>query len=140
MENLVKIKLDAVENERHWICTLERKVEQLTRPSSSSLGTISDTHHGSDFDNDNVLGTFSIFEAIEASTAARCAFTITKRNSGPNAGLMNSGNLCYSNAIFQAFASCKQITTLFGNPSPENHDNIQLCYKFTTYAIKFDDD
>jgi hypothetical protein len=134
LENSVKIKWNAGENERlnDRISTLEQKVKQLTRPSSLSLGTISDTHHGSDFDNDNVLGTFSIFQAIEPSTAATCAFTITKCNSGPNAGLMNSGNLCYSNAIFQAFASCKQITTLFGNPSPKNHDNIRLCYEFTT--------
>ena len=43
----------------------------------------------------------------------------------------NSGNLCYSNAIFQAFASCQLITT-FGNQSPQNHDNIRLCYEFTT--------
>ena len=134
LENSVNTILNAGDNEKlnDRISTLERKVKQLTRPSSLSLETISDTHHGSDLDNDNVLGTFTTFQSIKPSTAATWAPTITKRNSGPNAGLVNSGNLCYSNALLQAFASCQQITTLFGNPSPKNHDNIRLCYVFTT--------
>ena len=134
LENSVNTILNAGDNEKlnDRISTLERKVKQLTKPSSLSLATISATHHGSALDNDNIIGTFTTFESIKPMTAATWAPTITKRKSGPNAGLVNSGNLCYSNAILQAFASCQQITTLSGNPSPKNLDNIRLCYEFTT--------
>jgi ubiquitin C-terminal hydrolase len=51
----------------------------------------------------------------------------------PNSGLKNSGVLCYSNAIFQALASCYQRTTLFKDtiPTPkQDHDRFRLCYAF----------
>jgi ubiquitin C-terminal hydrolase len=34
----------------------------------------------------------------------------------PNAGLSNTGVLCYSNAIFQALASCNHLKTFFDTP------------------------
>jgi hypothetical protein len=37
-------------------------------------------------------------------------------NEMPNAGLSNTGIICYSNAIFQAFASCNHLTTFFDTP------------------------
>ena len=46
---------------------------------------------------------------------------------------MNSGVLCYSNAIFQALASCYQRTTLLNDPIPtpkQYHDRFRLCYAF----------
>jgi ubiquitin C-terminal hydrolase len=56
---------------------------------------------------------------------------VVKRcTSQPNAGLKNSGKLCYSNAIFQAFKSCNHRTTLFDDPPQQNHERIPLCYKF----------
>jgi ubiquitin C-terminal hydrolase len=34
----------------------------------------------------------------------------------PNAGLSNTGIICYSNAIFQALVSCNHLTTFFDTP------------------------
>ncbi len=46
--------------------------------------------------------------------------TRCKANQGndemPNAGLSNTGVICYSNAIFQALASCNHLTTFFDTP------------------------
>jgi hypothetical protein len=39
----------------------------------------------------------------------------------PNAGLSNTGVTCYSNAIFQALASCNHLTTFFDTPPQQNH-------------------
>ena len=50
--------------------------------------------------------------------------------SKPNAGLKNSGKICYSNAIFQALASCNHHTTLFNDPRQQNHERFELYYAF----------
>jgi len=55
---------------------------------------------------------------------------VTRCNSQPNAGLKNSGSVCYSNAIFQAFASCNHRTMLFDDPPQQNHERTPLCYEF----------
>ena len=55
---------------------------------------------------------------------------VTKCNSQPNAGLKNSGSVCYSNAIFQALASCNHRTTLFNDPRQQNHERFELYYTF----------
>ncbi len=55
---------------------------------------------------------------------------VTRCNSQPNAGLKNSGSVCYLNAIFQAFASCDHRTALSDDPPQQNHERIPLCYKF----------
>ncbi len=55
---------------------------------------------------------------------------VARCNSQHNAGLKNSGSVCYLNAIFQAFASCNHRTTLFDDPPQQNHERTPLCYKF----------
>ncbi len=46
--------------------------------------------------------------------------TLCKANQGndemSNAGISNTGVICYSNAIFQALASCNHLTTFFDTP------------------------
>ncbi len=38
----------------------------------------------------------------------------------PNAGLSNTGIICYSNAIFQALVSCNHLTLFFDTPPQQN--------------------
>jgi ubiquitin C-terminal hydrolase len=51
----------------------------------------------------------------------------------PNTGLINTGMICYSNAIFQALASCYRTTTLFNHSlhAPnQDRDRFRLCFAF----------
>jgi ubiquitin C-terminal hydrolase len=48
--------------------------------------------------------------------------------SKPNAGLKNSGKICYTNAIFQALASCNHRTMLFNDPPQQNNERFELYY------------
>ncbi len=52
-------------------------------------------------------------------------------NEMPNAGLSNTGVICYSNAIFQALASCNHLTTFFDTPPQQNHEHFVLYYAFS---------
>jgi hypothetical protein len=52
-------------------------------------------------------------------------------NGMPNAGLLNCGKICHSNAIFQALASCNHRTTLFNDPPQQNHEHFALYYAFS---------
>jgi hypothetical protein len=60
--------------------------------------------------------------------------TRCKANQGndemPNAGLSNTGVICYSNAIFQALASCNHLTTFFDTPPQQNHECFVKYYAF----------
>ncbi len=49
----------------------------------------------------------------------------------PHAGLSNTGVVCYSNAIFQALASCNHLTTFFNTPPQQNHECFILYYMFS---------
>ncbi len=49
----------------------------------------------------------------------------------PNAGLSNTGVICYSNAIFQALASCNHMTTFFDTPPQQNCERFLLYYVFS---------
>jgi ubiquitin C-terminal hydrolase len=49
----------------------------------------------------------------------------------PDAGLSNTGVICYSNAIFQALASCNHLTTFFDTPPQQNHEHFVLDYAFS---------
>ncbi len=111
-------------------------MKQLTRSSPFSFGTISPPHGSNvqDFCNDNVVGTFDTFETVgqkSSRTTKTHAIMLTRCKSTRNAGLLNPGNLCYSNVIYQAFASCKHFTTFLDDPPCQKHDNILLCYEFT---------
>jgi hypothetical protein len=61
--------------------------------------------------------------------------TQNKANQGnkemPNAGLSNTGVIRYSNAIFQALASCNHLTTYFNTPSQQNRERFVLYYEFS---------
>ncbi len=48
----------------------------------------------------------------------------------PNAGLSNTGVICYSNAIFQALASCNHLTTFFNTPPQQNCERFILYFAF----------
>jgi len=47
-----------------------------------------------------------------------------------NAGLRNQSVLCYSNAIFQAIASCNHLTTLFQTVLSDNQRCFRMNYEF----------
>jgi hypothetical protein len=61
--------------------------------------------------------------------------TRCKTNQGndemPNAGLSNTGIICYSNAIFQALVSCNHLTTFFDTPPQQNCERFVLYYVFS---------
>ncbi len=57
---------------------------------------------------------------------------LTRARITRNAGLSNPGNLCYSNVLYQEFASCKHFTKFSNDPPSQNHDDFPLCYEFTT--------
>ncbi len=52
-------------------------------------------------------------------------------NEMPNAGLSNTGIICYSNAIFQALASCNHLTMFFDTPPQQNCECFVLYYAFS---------
>jgi ubiquitin C-terminal hydrolase len=52
------------------------------------------------------------------------------RSDSPHAGLDNSGILCYANAIFQALASMRHLTTLFNVPPPDTVTTYPLNHAF----------
>ena len=76
------------------------------------------------------LDTFKSLGQQRRRTARTHGEVVTRCNSQHNAGLKNSGSVCYSNAIFQAFASCNHRTTLFDDPPQQNHERTPLCYEF----------
>ena len=76
------------------------------------------------------LDTFKSLRQQKRRTARTHEEVVTRCDSQHNAGLKNSGSVCYSNAIFQAFASCNHITTLFDDPPQQNHDCTPLYYEF----------
>ena len=47
-----------------------------------------------------------------------------------NAGLQNQSVICYSNAIFQAIASCNHLTTLFNDILRDNQKCFKMNYEF----------
>jgi hypothetical protein len=55
---------------------------------------------------------------------------VTQRNNVANAGLSNSGVVCYSNAIFQVLASCNHLTAFFSNSPSQDHERFRLYYAF----------
>ena len=56
---------------------------------------------------------------------------LTRSRITQNAGLRNPGNLCYSNIIYQAFASLKHFTKFSNDPPSQYHDDFRLCYEFS---------
>ncbi len=49
----------------------------------------------------------------------------------PNAGLSNTGVICYSNVIYQALASCNHLTTFFNTPPQKNRECFVLYDAFS---------
>ncbi len=49
----------------------------------------------------------------------------------PNAGLSNTGVICYSNLIFQALANYNNLTTFFNTPPQQNHEHFVLYFLFS---------
>jgi ubiquitin C-terminal hydrolase len=49
----------------------------------------------------------------------------------PNAGLSNTGVICYSNAIIQVLVSCNHLTTFFDTPPQQNYECFVLYYAFS---------
>mgnify|MGYP006159147037 FL=1 len=140
---ILRTRVDTLENSienknlTDRISDLEKKVEQLSRDQPFSFGTISPSHASDlqDFCNDNLIGTFDTFEHVEKKkprTSNTHAIMLTRATNIRNAGLSNPDNLCYSNVIYQAFASCKQFTKFSNDPPSQNNDDLPLCYEFTT--------
>ncbi len=53
-------------------------------------------------------------------------------NDSPHAGLVNTGVICYANAIFQALASLRHLTILFNVPPSYNSGTFPLNHTFCT--------
>jgi hypothetical protein len=140
---ILRTRVDTLENSienknlTDRISDLEKKVEQLSRDQPFSFGTISPSHASDlqDFCTDNLIGTFDTFEHVEKKkprTSNTHTIMLTRATNIRNAGLSNPDNLCYSNVIYQAFASCKQFTKFSNDPPSQNNDDLPLCYEFTT--------
>jgi hypothetical protein len=75
---------------------------------------------------------------LETETECTTSKKIIRNNSDQrritlgNAGLQNQNVICYSNAIFQAIASCNHHTTLFQNFPTDNQRCFKLNYEFIT--------
>jgi hypothetical protein len=120
------------------IKNLEHMVLDLTKTSVSSLQTLS-------VDQPSQIDPLIGFSTWSVSTGWGQARNRTSRthedmltrcesnqsNGMPNAGLLNCGKICYSNAIFQALASCNHHTTLFNDPPQQNHERFALYYAFS---------
>jgi len=61
---------------------------------------------------------------------ARTHADMLARSDSPHAGLDNSGVICYANAIFQALASMRHLTTLFDVPPPDTVTTYPLNHAF----------
>ncbi len=127
------------ENLQLRINALEQRVKHFIDTSPLSLLTISVQQNSFDpllyqfGEGDALIGTFSIFKSLGQQrhrTARTHGDVVTRCKSQTNAGLKNSGKLCYSNAILQAFESCNHRTTLFDDPPQQNQERIPLCYEF----------
>jgi hypothetical protein len=102
--------------------TSDSVAQESTAPTRTSKN--GDTGNGT-ASTDQVTQHNRIFNEIRANAGR------TRCRSPRNAGLENSGKVCYANAIFQAFASCTLYTTSFDDPPQQNHERIPLCYEFS---------
>jgi ubiquitin C-terminal hydrolase len=111
-------------------------VQDLIKTSALSLPTLSVGQNSKIDPLDPLIGCFSTFPVSKGLGQSRQCTARTHQNmlkrceSKPNAGLKNSGKICYSNAIFQALASCNHRTTLFNDPRQQNHERFELYYAF----------
>jgi ubiquitin C-terminal hydrolase len=132
LENRINVVETQNQNLHLRITMLEKKVQDLMKPSlnlpSFSMGSSSVI--------DPIIGLTTFPYRSRGEQKNRTVTThehMLTRLGMPNSGLKNSGVLCYSNAIFQALASCYQRTTLFKDPIPtpkQDHDRFRLCYAF----------
>ncbi len=124
------------QNLQRRIRKLEQTVQDLIKISALSLPTLSVGQNSKIDPLDPLMGCFSTFPVSKDLGQSRQCTARTHQNvlkrceSKPNAGLKNSGKICYSNAIFQALASCNHRTTLFNDPHQQNHECFELYYAF----------
>ena len=143
LENRISFIETQNQNLQMRITTLEQTVKNfmdtnlaLSLPSISvpqfSVGHLSDQFGNGDALIGTIAGldTFKSLGQQKRRIARTHGEVVTRCNSQHNAGLKNSGSVCYSNAIFQAFASCNHRTTLFDDPPQKNHERTPLCYEF----------
>ncbi len=134
-ENRISVIETQNQNLQMRITTLEQTVKRfmdttsaLSIPSISvpqySVGPLSYQFGNGDALIGTIVGldTFISLGQQRCRTARTHGEVVTRCNSQPNAGLKNSGSVCYSNAIFQAFASSNHRTTLFDDPPQQNHE------------------
>ncbi len=122
------------ENLQRQIKALEQKVQNYMNNLALSLPTFSGDQTSK---ADPLIGCFSTFPVSTDMrqpthrTARSHEDMLTRCESKPNAGLKNYGRICYSNAVFQALASCNHRTTLFNDPPQQKHEQFKLYYAFT---------
>jgi hypothetical protein len=144
LENRISVIETQNQNLQMWITTLEQTVKRFMDTTLAlSLSSISVPQYSlGSFSNqfgkgDALIGTIAGLDTLKSlgqqrrRTARTHGDVVTRCNSQPNAGLKNSGSVCYSNAILQAFASCNHRKTLFDDTPQQNHERTPLCYKFT---------
>ena len=130
LENRINVVETQNQNLQLRITTLEQTVKRFMDTTSAlSIPSISVPQYSVgplsyQFGNgDALIRTIAGLDAFKSlgqqrhRTARTHGEVVTRCNSQHNAGLKNSGSVCYSIAIFQAFASCNHRTTLFDDPS-----------------------
>ena len=121
-------RLKKCETENHdmklRITELEEKMKKSFSIPSFSL---------SDNNEQDPLRGLTTYASRKKKRTAKSHDEVVAEVVSPNTGLINTGVICYSNAIFQALASCYRTTTLFKHslPAPnQNHDRFRLCFVF----------
>jgi hypothetical protein len=122
-------RLEKCETENHdlklRITELEEKMKKSFSIPSFSLSDNNEL--------DPIIGLTAYPFRRQKKRTAKSHDSVVARLVSPNTGLRNTGVICYSNAIFQALASCYRKTTLFNHSlhAPnQDPDRFRLCFAF----------
>ena len=122
-------RLKKCETENHEmklrITELEEKMKKSFSIPSFSLSD--------DNEKDPLIGLTTFPSRRHKKRTAKSHDEVVAEVVSPNTGLINTGVICYSNAIFQALASCYRMTTFFNYslPAPyQDRDRFRLCFAF----------
>ena len=123
-------RLKKCETENHDMKLRITELEEKTK-KSFSIPSFSLSNNN---EKDPILGLLTTFPSRRhKKRTAKSHDEVVAEVVSPNTGLINTGVICYSNAIFQALASCYRMTTLFNHslPAPyQDRDRFRLCFAF----------
>ena len=114
------------------MCIRDRRITELEEKMKKSFSipsfSLSDNN-----EQDPLIGLTTYPSRRQKKRTAKSHDEVVANVVSPNTGLINTGVICYSNAIFQALASCYHKTTLFNHsiPAPnQDRDGFRLCFMF----------